>query len=289
MSARRCWEVLIACGLVCVAVAGCSSASVDPVIARFQNDHADVSEATHTISLPLDHFEMSQTQVVEVEHANALLTDACMRKVGSFYPPASLVEWKAVAPVPDRRYGIWDETIAKRYGYGLPPSSVFDAANAKMRSLGKGWADKLASCQSPKNMLPVLRTDWADPTSEKVLSVSAEGETVSFQSAEANKAWSTARQDWWKCLRGHSVTPRTGPTDWVPKFPASQHAKQVQIALIDIRCKQKTHLISRLADLEDRYQLEFISLNAALLKKQSESVDKEMTRVSKILELGGGD
>ena len=281
--------ILLAGALVAVPLlSSCASAptaSAPPLsvdvskVESYSSTMALLDPVAGTIALPLDAYAMNDDDLILVETANDHLMDDCLKKSG-FRNPLLDVDRRQGVRIADRRYGVWTDAEA-RYGYDLPPNPTADKLSELLQKQSQAWSDAQGKCYTKSAPLPILTLTVAD-ANKTVVALGARGATEAFVYASGTKEWKKARQDWWDCMSGQGLTPRTGPEDWGPVIPADAEAA-LRTASIDVACKRKVDLVQRLANIEARYQAAFVAENQAALNTERGRVDQVLNKAKEIV------
>ncbi|HEX4057669.1 MAG TPA: hypothetical protein VHX87_05065 [Galbitalea sp.] len=275
----------ILAGAIVAGASGCASSS-QPDISQFSNVRAQLDSSNETITFPLDQYFMTFDEEREVEHANQILIDGCMRKYGLSDPVAD-ADWQETSVPPNRKYGIWSLSSAEKYGYGEPEDPVAERTDKILQAQSQAWANIWTKCGDRTKLLPVMIENILSGPGVKQTKV---GTTVGLEASDAasnNPKWAAARADWWKCLRSHGLVPRTGQGEWGPVLPTAETA-QIRVAVQDVECKLKTNLVQKLADLESQYQAAYAQPQQAALVQQGKLKDKAVAEAKKIIATRNG-
>jgi hypothetical protein len=82
---------------------------------------------------------------------------------------------------------------------------------------------------------------------------------------------------------------RSQEYDWTPpKVAGMSSAARVSTAVADVKCKEKVHLVQRLADIEAGIQLKLISQHVAALAAYRTLWRARLVAAQKVIESYGG-
>lgn len=274
----------------CVATNGATTVGAEPsldddTVGQFSSVIALLDRELGSITLPLDSYAMNRAEATQIEIANDILLDRCLRESGLRNPYLGKIDRTESPLIADRRFGPWTSSV-NQYGYELPPNPVADQIGNILVAQDQQYSDAEARCFEDTEFLPLLTYDDSQANAdESPISLGARGVVEAYGYAQASPDWQAARTDWWDCMRDQGVTPRTGPTDWAPEIPADPEAA-IRTAAIDVGCKDRVDLVQRLSNLEARYQAAFESEHLGALQAQRQEVEGLLETAASILGTG---
>ncbi|MBJ6641345.1 hypothetical protein H4K36_32280 [Streptomyces sp. DHE7-1] len=237
------------------------------------------------LSLPLEAYMQTYSDTVTLDTATRHLQEKCMAGYGF---DVKLTVAGATPPPNDndanmeRRYGLTDRATAAKYGYGLP-DALTDQPRQKVPSLtetqvevltGHGKPTKAGADGSfvakaaPKtyNGKKIPAKGCVGYAAEKIGKPAADFQLVSelngrsFLESMRVPAVKKAMGAWSQCMKGkgyEAATP-TESAELVPHTdPASQ--KEIDVALAEIDCKQRTGLVNVWFKAETKIQKQQIT------------------------------
>lgn len=257
-------------------IAGCGSDA--------QQVHKDVraklDPQSGQIILPLESYAMTQAELQDVSHANALLIDECLGQQGRDFPRAAQ-DWDAIPVLPDRRYGVWTSSDAKTNGYELPAAPGAAELNAQEDALSESWWTAYQSCESKVQVLPQMGAN----SSSKKSSVD-QGMRESFDALKASSEFASILKEWTGCITSKGLTPNTAENYLVPSFPPAGE-EQLRVAGIDVECKESLNIVQPLADFEARQQMAYIDQHESELTEYRAQVEKVIASAREVLATRG--
>lgn len=229
---------------------------------------------------PLDAYQVDSDQQVVIDRALYVVAEECMQRKGLHWP-SPLEELGESRSPNERRYGVIDMPLARKYGYKLPlPPGVT-----------KAQAVEYMRKESARNLLMTDEVTVAY-TGEEISSEKPEAGSVGCRgeartklglpeinspqgdpvAGAALKAWEETRRDrrsvdadalWSKCMKrsGYSYSDphvAAGDKKWAPvagggDFPSPSEG-EVEAALADVSCKQETNYVEKMQRVETSYQ-----------------------------------
>lgn len=206
-----------------------------------------IDPAGGQLRLPLDQYDLTVSDRRVLRHGQQILVSRCMKGKGRSYPVFDL---RHVPLAENRRYGIWREDMADRYGYALPPMTTTEAAELRFNSqtMSADYRRDFDIC----SRAPEVSTLNVEPPSQV-----AELDRRSYDHALSSREGQSALSAWRSCMQRSGLTKPNGWTDrWSPPeaiaSPGSASSKE--IAKVDVACKKKTRLVEVLAQVEAVYQ-----------------------------------
>ncbi|MFE7073921.1 hypothetical protein ACFU96_27910 [Streptomyces sp. NPDC057620] len=242
--------------LVLAAVAGCSAAPPSPRSSAVPAPSAEV----RNLVLPLDRYELSPSDTQVIESAEDVIVRRCMAAQGFSWP--LLPRSGDTEPVNRRRYGVVELSVARRFGYHLPPDApqtahrraLAETREDALRPAGKRAAyseQGRGGCwnKAHAQLLENVPTSNHDLLNRVVV--------ASFDTARHDKAVVRTVSAWSACMRrsGHPYAdPLAAAGDGRWARSARPTAEELRTAVADVRCKQKTLLVRVWAHAEERAQ-----------------------------------
>ncbi|MBB2969486.1 MULTISPECIES: hypothetical protein [Leifsonia] len=260
-----------------VALTGCSSGPSQ----AHANVRAQLNPATAQILLPLESYAMSWGEVQTVNHANSIAIEKCMANKGLTFPRASQ-DWSALAPLPDRRYGLWAPADAEANGYELPESSQSKDVQAQEDALGPDWWQDYRACFKSTKQLPVMGVNTSPDQS-----VVDRGMNESFEALLASDEFKSVREKWLSCIQDGGLAANKDARVLVPQFPSAGE-EQLEVAAIDVRCKESLNSVQTLADWEATKQAGYIDDHEGELTAYRDKVKKVVAQAQKLVTTVGG-
>jgi hypothetical protein len=252
---------LLAGALVLALAAACSSGGGTRKVSSPEGT-AVVDEATGVIVLPLDRYSLSHSERLTVEYGRLLLVRACMRGKGLDY---LAVDRRGEKEPVSRRYGIWVMPEAVRYGYAPPPPSETEKLITRdNKSQKPAWHEAAIACGQELGS----RVAVPDPLPGDMISLKGYPQLMSSVEAQA------IVEEWRVCLRAARIKPPPPEEIYPPEGLDAPLHTQIKIAVADVRCKQQTRFVSRMATLEAHVQSAVIGENEVRLNDQRHMLEK---------------
>ncbi|MBN9131218.1 MAG: hypothetical protein J0I04_16430 [Paenarthrobacter ureafaciens] len=258
----------IACIAMLTGCAGTSALSHEPVnpdkSARVQLDYN-----ASLITFPVEQYQISNSDWSVVSEAREIILNQCMTK-GGFAPDPE----RAASISEDRNFGIWNVERTRLYGFSIPG---VDTTSDNVAPKPPGWGDARDKCvQQEAGRLAEVSP--ADPTVNPSIADKIQHQSLAL--ASKDPAWRDVREEWWTCLRGRGLEPRTGEQEWSSKqaldlavrsskdasAPPSNE-ESIRVATLEAECNQSARMTQRLGDIQASYQLPLIAKNQAALNE----------------------
>ncbi len=268
-----------------------------------------VLRSVSRVQLPIAAYELTETQMAQVQYLTQRLRQRCMRNFGFEYLPdlstVSIAQTVRTAQEFDSRwYGISDETAARTYGYQLPtwvngpaaPQAIADLSAAE-----RGVLDGSASIYHNRPVPPggcvsaaAEQLAQATITADVQRSGGADLSTLvgSIRRNDFNRAQSDPRvlaefAAWSTCMDSHGyhysnpfaalADPRWGTMGATPS------ALEVQTAEDDIACKLRVNLLGVEYAVVSDYQNADIAKNAQALTAAKTQVAQETEALPRLV------
>ncbi|MET9156003.1 hypothetical protein ABZX82_32705 [Streptomyces griseoflavus] len=260
---------------------------------------ATARPAAGEVVLPVNAYLPTTAEVFTTGNARAVLIDRCMRGFGFSFPrPAATLRHLSIQDNGvygnKRRYGVADATSAARYGYHLP-STVERAEDPGGRTVPERPRDPdfaLALNGSEQvgevngRELPpggcvaearrALAEAGSDTGSFSYARRAADIKADSFTRSLRDPRVTGVIRKWAACMRAEGYRAVSPVTDR-PRFDLDKplvSRQEIEMAMTDAGCKQRTGLVRIWAGVESSYQNEHIAadideLNRALTEHRS--------------------
>jgi hypothetical protein len=277
---------VILVALTAALLAGCSSGSGrgGGPQSRAPDDVSRAPAATESLSsrLPMARYAYTPAEEALIQAAQERLAQECMGGFGLSYdpPPAAPVSASA-----DRRYGLSSAQEASAHGYGPPPQphpdtgpgaagealrvlyGERDAPPASRRPEFAGKAIPEGGCYGSSVRKLADRHDRPEAARTATrISVESHGAALEEPEVRASvRKWSSCMKE-----KGYSyATPMEPPEDrrFGREAGTEPSATERRTAVADVRCKEKTGLLTVWFTAESRIQLRAVERNAGLLQE----------------------
>ncbi|MEW2489428.1 hypothetical protein [Streptomyces sp. NPDC048411] len=234
----------------------------------------------YTFRLPIAKYSYSDLQIAEINAAENLLTERCMRKFGIEYrvPPAPRQTSGS-----DRRYGLSSAADADRYGYHLPPNlpaynpaqdlGVDEASVLLGVSGGTAKTKKITyhGTEVPaggcwRTAARSLASGHEDKNAAQVASDIA---YRSYQESANDARVQTAVSEWSSCMKIHGFdysSPMAALGD-SKFFEKRLSAGEIKTAKADMGCKKETNLLNVWFSIESSIQRGMIVKQSKILER----------------------
>lgn len=256
----------------------------------------------HVISLPVDKYALRGSALEAVQGAVEKVTAECMKRLGYTYRPDDGVE---DAPTEEnRRYGIQDSARAAAYGYRpysvvnppKPDPNATPYSKAELAALSgrdtKGKAIAVGTKAANGETIPqggcrgeadrIVRVPYDYPRGVEA------ARTIYFDGFEKSLADPTVKKvfkEWSACMaeKGYSYD---SPLIAMGSEEFSQgdiSDRERDVALTDISCKEKVHLVPRWNAAESAIEKRMISEKSEILSEFIERQNAKVAAARKIL------
>jgi hypothetical protein len=231
------------------------------------------------LTLPSEAYKPAAAVFNLVADAQQKVTADCMRQYG--FALAQLPDPVPVASQTARLYGVSDLATAQRYGYHLPSSAARDRALQQRAAGGASYSPSellvlsgsatgdqesaryqgkqipVGGCQGQARR-QVTGADDIDPTHlADTIAV------VMWQKSQSDPRVVTVVKSWSACMNqgGYHYPSPVGVTDprWSLSGPVAE--VEIQTAVTDVKCKQRTNLIGVWFTIESGYERQAIQQN----------------------------
>ena len=264
-------KIILVLGILLV-VSGCASstssqeAHPDPSSSTF-HESTNLDKINERIHLPLEQYAPDHAEREEHNRINVEKVNKCLQE---HHLPTVPVPEPHHEPV-DRPYGIWSMSNAEKYGYALPtPKESPEKINNLPEELSgnKDASECISKSYSGPNYVGARSND-----ADVGLRTVASAMTLEDESAQE------PIRLWKQCVRDGGGSFTDSQSFWTPDIPDSGPSSKeaVQLAKLDVSCKEKVHLVEKVARVEHKYQMEQINKNKEYLeiqKSHNEEVKK---------------
>lgn len=222
-----------------------------------------------SLRLPVEAFKLTSADLAVIERTRVKLVTTCLARFGVSVTLPPPVDASAYGPVSltDRRYGITDDTLAARHGFGLgprdpalqpKPSQPTLSPDGRTALTGQGPSE-IHGIAVPKGgcLAQADRELDADLPAGVNQDLPQRLQFDSFEQSKKDPAVLAVFKNWSACMAEAGYRYNT-PLDSVadPRFtelrPAS--AEAIRVARADIRCKQRTNLVGVWFGVDSAYE-----------------------------------
>lgn len=283
--------VLLALGVV----AGCSLSKPDdqqrndgePPLGQLLN----VTDL-RSFALPLDPYRLKRENLLSSNKAEHLLTKECMARFGFNWA----IPEAATPPVTgaERRYGLADQRTAESQGYHNTPIArgtrreADDAMPpaAKVVLTGEGSRSHAGQQVPDGGCLGEARRKLAAGAPE--VPNARLGDTLATESYQRTLGDSRVRAvnaKWSACMKraGHDYADPSKANNDAEFAGPRPTARELTVAVADVRCKVETNLINIMASVESAYQRRALERNAETLAAVRKGIEIREVNGSKVL------
>ncbi|WP_018684441.1 hypothetical protein [Actinokineospora enzanensis] len=251
------------------------------------------------ITLPLDSYRETPTQLATVDSARDILVRDCMAGFG--------FDWPTFRHEPDpdlgRRYGIIDRTEVSQYGYRVPPElqggtnapapGLNETAASRAVLYGQGQAagkpvpEGGCAAEADRQLgyqVKVLKDGYRE-VRDFVGELDQEGSAQHYADsrvAEANARWS-------ECMKQAGYEYRTwrdANNDERFSQGAVAGPEELKVATADVDCKTRTNLPGVSLAVETAYQNRLIEKNAEALADVKRRLDDRVRHATELVSGG---
>lgn len=276
-------RILVSAALMLCAVTGLSACSGDqePEATRAAgfDRSAEINLETGTIVLPVERFMPSRSELDELMSARALAMAECSTEQGlpTTYEPVHLSQGS------DRRYGVWFRPEAERFGYGLPDLDSGEPEVADGGAVGALEGESALQIYEECGKSP----DVASLNFEHISPAFDYQEVFGgvTEQAQESEAAQEAFADWEACLTENGLQRDTSVSPWAVEG-SSQEASEanINIALVDIQCKEDTGYMERMAEAEAAVQAPLIEEHLPELAEMRAEYDSALETAREYLQ-----
>ncbi|MEW1909378.1 hypothetical protein AB0442_13115 [Kitasatospora sp. NPDC085895] len=269
-------------GLMCFALAGCSSSGLPVAEAVPTTQSPSALPASADLHLPIEPYLFSEAETAKLTRAGAVLRKACMQRFGLDYAISPADPPTGPRTFMDRRYGLTDPAEAAANGYHLgdrdprthpvrPPQFSAEQQQVLTGHLpGKTGTDET---NLQVNGVPVPPGGCYDEAKRGLagsgdLGPSSVAQQANFQTFKASMSVAQvtkAFEAWSGCMRNRGYS-YPNPMDAIGDrrfLGDSPTPLELQAAAADVICKQQVHLIDTWFAVEASLQKELIARQQA--------------------------
>ncbi|WP_067477449.1 hypothetical protein [Actinomadura hibisca] len=267
------------------------------------------------LSLPLDAYQLSAQQHAEQVNAENIVTRACMKSFGISYladtPDITSRFLAGTAAADSRRYGISDAVSAKERGYHLPPAmrsteetstraAGDDQLTSEQKQVLTGQAPVDTNRRAEVRLLAIkeyqgktvpeggcigetsraLRLSGSNQVSQKTVMLAATLQRQAYLKTQSHPTTVAVFHKWSACMAEQGfryANPIKAATDPAWELDKAITPREVQTAVADVACKQRTDLVKIEHGVEVALQQAAIKKHAAELTPLKEAVAEQVT------------
>ncbi|MDR1214910.1 MAG: hypothetical protein LBK54_12655 [Propionibacteriaceae bacterium] len=236
-----------------------------------------------TITLPIDRYGMSLSEMLMVEAAGGLEFARCVWQTDD-YPPAAVeeaVRYIGSTPMANHwRYGSWDADYMARHGY----EGVLD--DPLMLLVGQSREQNQVCLERMRGMgLALLSSEHIGDSSGAPL---GRGSWQSYEQTMADPAFLSLLERWRNCVgqAGYAIETDS-PANAVKKDHAWSEEQMLRANLVEAECADSMGYTQQVADIEAAYQLEYIRQHEAELVRAKQEADERLATATRILREAG--
>ncbi|MFE0151077.1 hypothetical protein ACFWY5_28310 [Nonomuraea sp. NPDC059007] len=250
----RRWSTTLA--LIAGAVCACSTTPASTQARHPQEVVAPEAGAqAQRLRLPFDAYNFSPAEVMTLDVAEDLLVRDCMHALGRSWQALPGPAEKESAPPHRRRYGVIEPRIADVFGYHAPPDRPAVIAR-KTNDLARTTESPPNVREAAKRCLGQARTRMSAGAPQADAAFFNRTIFATFDASQRDVKVTQAFRTWSTCMAGegfHYPDPLAAVTDkrWSTANPS---AREIRAAQTDVRCKERTGLVSIWAEAETRIQ-----------------------------------
>ncbi|MFB9966406.1 hypothetical protein [Sinosporangium siamense] len=259
MPIRR-WRTISVLVFLAGAASGCAETQADAPSKHLREVAVpEPGRQARQLTLPFDAYNFSPAEVITLEVAEDLLVRDCMRGLG--------LDWRTLpgpaesesAPPHRRRYGVIESEMADVFGYHLPPDRPAVAAHkanhrVRMEAAPPKVRDAAKRCRDQARARMVTGPAKADAAFFNEIIF------TTFDASQRDGKVTRVFRAWSECMVGEGLRypdPLSAVTD--KRWATGQTtAEEIRAAQADVRCKEKTGLVSVWAAAETRLQNDVI-------------------------------
>lgn len=241
-----------------------------------------------SLRLPFDAYDFSTAELYAIENAQDQLTRECMKQ--------RKYDWKVIRRPTNledlrnrRRYGVIELDIARQYGYHVPAGlltpveveETYDKRDSvltdeqKETAYGEGGCARAAAARTtPK--------DRPDRTLLQKL------DHASITDAQLVPGVAAAMRSWRDCMKQGGFafeTPFAAVSDpaWWTDDSAQASSREIETAVADVTCKQRTGLVAAWHAAEVEIQQKAIHEHPDMFRELRAAVEDELSAASAVL------
>ncbi|MFI6291202.1 hypothetical protein ACIBEJ_06415 [Nonomuraea sp. NPDC050790] len=207
------------------------------------------------LRLPFDAYNFSPAEVMTLDVAEDLLVRDCMRALGRSWQALPGPAESESAPPHRRRYGVIEPRIADVFGYHPPPDRPAVMAR-KTTALARIRESPLNVREDAERCLGQARTRMSAGAPKADAAFFNKAIFAAFDASQRDEKVAQVFRTWSTCMAGEGFQypdPLEAVTDkrWSTASPSAQ---EIRAAQADVRCKERTGLVSVWAEAEVRIQ-----------------------------------
>ncbi|MFD8631387.1 hypothetical protein [Streptomyces sp. NPDC059533] len=236
------------------------------VVGRAEIRKLDDSKA---LTLPLDVYLLSAEDLAVIGRGRAAAMDRCLTRIGAQHEPA--VSREPRVRNNERRYGMADAGLATESGYHVPsagrptekyPPSIMAVINGETAEYN-GTPVPEGGCAGEADR------ELHENEMQATLDLAQKLNMASYTKSRQDPAVTAVSKKWSDCMKesGHDYPDPLAAISDQGFRSAEPTDREKEVALADVRCKQKVNLIGVWAAAETAYQQQLIKENSAELEK----------------------
>ncbi|WP_157963980.1 hypothetical protein [Actinocorallia populi] len=254
------------------------------------------------IRLPLDAYQPEHQKIVTFLRAQELLERDCLKRFGINRVPRSDAYYETLAASASPSLSLWlgvtSEELAGRDGYGVDPVEVLvqedsGAPPAEQRDVLEGRIAEYSGQPVPERGCTGEAVDRLGLTGTSVAPTSVDnlGEgslrTLANTSARSDPQMEKLNKAWNDCMNeaGYEDLRAPGPR-YQRSLGESISTKEQQMALADVKCKNKLNYMGVWSAVQGRYEQQLVDKNFEVLEQRKKVVDDQIRRATQILGTG---
>ncbi|WP_344207396.1 hypothetical protein [Microbacterium mitrae] len=246
-----------------VVACGSDGGEVDYSKHEVISGQAQLDPVAGTAQLPLDAYSASFAEDNIVDYAIDLKLAKCAQEEGV---PLQAIDRRTFSPrVGYRTFGIWVLDEAAKYGYDVRPRTADEQKILESNTAVAGTEDTIERCLN--------EAVDSFPRVQQVETLAGRGEIESYDLTMSDAEAKAIIADWNSCVEEEGLSLVEGAT-LQPNTEGASTEQVLEIAIIDVQCKQKLNVVQQLADIQASYQTVFITENQAALNAERAKIDE---------------
>ncbi|NCT91881.1 hypothetical protein GXB85_13095 [Cellulomonas sp. APG4] len=167
----------------------------------------------------------------------------------------------------DRRYGVWFEPEAERYGYGLP---VAEPPSEATPALSDAQLAEIEECATEDEVVRAFNFEGIRPGFDYAEAMTGRLSDDAFATSEGRQVFA----EWEECLAEHGLqrNPSVSPTN-IRGTSLEPSEQNIRVALLDVSCKAEVDFVARLAAIEAELQAPVIAEHLRELEEWRQEYD----------------
>lgn len=287
-----------------VSACGSGSSSKEPELGP-----VTTVQSSAEVVLPLDAYQLSQKEYLNIQRASWRLTGKCVARFGGSY---TLPEVAVLGNVPqfehmnERRYGLLDAASAANNGYNLPADQLppatgrafaWNPSDAELLLLngatagsavavptdGAGAALPAGGCRGEATR-QLSDSSGSQPPDENLAATLA---VESFKRSQADSRVKAVVAKWAACMKagGRNYREVFEPNDFNWPDPAGQ--EEIATAQADVACKKQVNLAGVWLAVESAYQKAVMDDHVEELRALQAYVRAQAANAARVVNGGG--